>query len=73
MQVFEEVLLFKLRTRTKKNKKTTTTEKQAINSTYPVSVGCGRLAEGKGHATDSERSITPKYQIVTNVTKLANN
>ena len=29
------------------------TEKQTINSTYLVSVGCGRLAEGKGHKTDS--------------------
>ena len=28
------------------------TEKQTINSTYLVSVGCGRLAEGKGHETD---------------------
>ena len=27
------------------------TEKQTINSTYLVSVGCGRLAEGKGHET----------------------
>ena len=36
--MFEEVLFFKLRI----------TEKQTINSTYLVSVGCGRLAEGKG-------------------------
>ena len=28
------------------------TEKQTISSTYLVSVGCGRLAEGKGHGTD---------------------
>ena len=28
------------------------TEKQTINSTYLVSVGCGRLEEGKGHETD---------------------
>ena len=29
------------------------TEKQTINSFYLVSVRCGRLAEGKGHKTDS--------------------
>ena len=29
-----------------------TTEKQTINSTYLVSGGCGRLAEGKGHEND---------------------
>ena len=29
------------------------TEKQTINSIYPVSVGCGRLAEGKRRETDS--------------------
>ena len=28
------------------------TEKQTIDSTYLVSVGCGRLAEGSGHETD---------------------
>ena len=27
-------------------------EKQTINLTCPVPVGCGRLAEGKGHETD---------------------
>ena len=30
-----------------------TEEKKTINSTYLVSVGCGRLAEGTGHGTDS--------------------
>ena len=45
MQIFQEVLFFKLRTTLK-------TEKQTIDSTYLVSVGCGRLAEGKGHETD---------------------
>ena len=45
MQIFEEVLFFKLRTTTK-------TEKQTINLTYLVSVGCRRLAEEKGHETD---------------------
>ena len=51
MQIFEEVLFLKLRTKqqTNKNKKT---EKHTINSTYLVSGGCGRLAEGKGHETD---------------------
>ena len=29
------------------------TEKQTINSTHLVSVGCGRLVEGKRHETDS--------------------
>ena len=47
VQIFEKVLLFKLRT-TKERKK------QTINSDYLVSVGCGRLAEGKGHETDAE-------------------
>ena len=28
------------------------TEKQTVNSTYLVSTGCKRLAEGKGHETD---------------------
>ena len=28
-------------------------EKQTINSTYLVSVGCGKLAEGNGHETVS--------------------
>ena len=40
---FEEVLFFKLRT--------PKTEKQTINLAYLVSVGCWRLAEGKGHET----------------------
>ena len=44
--IFEEVLFFKPRATT------TTTEKQTIDSTYLVSVGCRRLAEGKGHKTD---------------------
>ena len=43
MQIFEEVPFFKLRT----------TEKQTINSTYLVSFGSGRLAEGKGHEADT--------------------
>ena len=43
VQILEEVLFFKLRT----------TEKHTFNSTYLVSVGCGRLAEGNGHETDS--------------------
>ena len=30
----------------------TKTVKQTINSTYLVSIGCERLAEGKGHETD---------------------
>ena len=42
MQIFEEVLFFKLHT----------TKKQTVNSTYLVLVGCGRLVEGKGHKTD---------------------
>ena len=42
MQVFQDVLFFSIKT-----------QKQRINSTYLVSVGCGRLAEGKGHETDS--------------------
>ena len=41
MQIFEEVLFFKLHT----------TKKQTVNSTYLVLVGCGRLVEGKGHKT----------------------
>ena len=41
VQIFKDVPFFKLRA-TKK------TEKQTINSTYLVSVGCRRLAEGKG-------------------------
>ena len=48
MQIFEEVLFFKLRT---------TTEKQTINSTYLVSVGYGRLAEVKGHEIESVKSV----------------
>ena len=42
------------------------TEKQAINSTYLVSVGCGRLAEGKGHETDwrnQEKGQPPHIQL----------
>ena len=42
VQIFEEVLFFKLRT----------TLKQTINSIYLVSVGCGRQPEGKGHEID---------------------
>ena len=45
MQIFEEILFFKLCTTTT-TKKPTTTEKQTINSTYLVSGGCRRLAEG---------------------------
>ena len=48
MQIFEDVLFFKLQTTTT----TKTTEKQTFNSTHLVSVGCGRLAEGKGHETE---------------------
>ena len=48
MQIFKEVLFFKLRTTTK-------TEKQKMSSTYLVSVGCGRLAEGKEYETDSKK------------------
>ena len=39
MQIFEDVLFFKLRTKEKQKNKT-------INSTYLVSVGCGRMTEG---------------------------
>ena len=42
VHIFKEVLFFKLHT----------TEKQTINSTYLMSVGCGRLAEGKKHKAD---------------------
>ena len=45
-----------------KTEKTTT-----VNSTYLVSVGCGRLAEGKGHETDFFRSTwgrSPSYYLV---------
>ena len=42
-----EVLFFKLRATRKQKKKKQT--KKPINSTNLVSVGCGRLAEGKGH------------------------
>ena len=49
MQIYEEVLFFKLR-----NPPTPppppNPEKQMINSAYLVSVGCG-LAEGIGHET----------------------
>ena len=45
MQIFEAVLIFKLRT-TQKQKN------QTVYSTYLVSIGCGRLAEGKEHETD---------------------
>ena len=55
MQIFEEVIFFKLRTTTKNKNKTTTTEKQTIHSAYLVSVGCRRLAEGEGHETDSSK------------------
>ena len=44
MQMFQEVPLFHATYNIK-------TERQTINSTYPVSVRCGRLAEGKGHET----------------------
>ena len=33
------------------------TEEQTINSTYLVSVGCGRLAEGKGHETSQSCAL----------------
>ena len=46
VHIFEEVFFFKLRTTTTKRKKET------INSTYLVSVGCGRLTEGKRHEID---------------------
>ena len=52
MQIFKEVLFFKLRTTTK-------TEKQKMSSTYLVSVGCGRLAEGKGQETDHKSVSCP--------------
>ena len=57
MQIFEEVIFFKLRTKNKQNKKRRRRkkkekEKQTFNSTYLVSVGCLRLAEGKGHEID---------------------
>ena len=56
MQIFEEVLFFKLPT--KKLQKNPPTEKHPINSTYLVLAGCGRLAEGKGHETDTKWSCT---------------
>ena len=34
------------------NKKTTTTTEKTNNSTYLVSVACGRVVEGTGHETD---------------------
>ena len=58
--MFEEVLFFKLGKQKKKRKKERkeNKEKQTINLTYLVSVGCGRLAEGKGHETNSPVSYT---------------
>ena len=44
MQIFEEVLFLQLCKKQKNKNKTTTT----INSTYLVSVGCGRLVGGQG-------------------------
>ena len=50
------------------------TEKQTINPTYLVSIGCGRLAEGKGHETDwrdqrksssDENSVRVQYRMRT--------
>ena len=52
---FMEILLFEL----------CTTKKQTINSTYLVSVGCGRLAEGKGHDVSCTQVIKP--QILLNL------
>ena len=49
--IFRESLLFQVPYNNKTTLKTTT-DKQTINSTYFVSVGCGRLAEEKGHETD---------------------
>ena len=49
MQIFEEILFFKLHT-------TIQQQKNTINSTYLVSVGKGRLVEGKGHENDSVSS-----------------
>ena len=46
--------------KTKTNKQTQK-KPQTINSTYLVSVGCGRLVEGKGHETDcrdKEKGVT---------------
>ena len=36
-------------------------EKTTIHSTYLVSVRCGRLAEGKGHETDSNDGSTSSH------------
>ena len=45
--------------------------KQTINSTYLVSVGCGRLAEGKGHETDWRDKIkTDKIIFFVECTRL---